>query len=170
MNTREDYIDEAGYVLTAGIYGLSGAEWLANLPLSKIRAAYNGIGPKWLGEDKRKKLGKWLKAYTVPCVIHDCRFTYDNDGSDAKFRQANDELERNCVIVADANYAWYNPFRYWARAKGRAIAQACRILGWSAWRDAYIDSISGECPERGENQSVGKVKSTPRSSSEKPNN
>ena len=75
--------------------------------------------------------------YTVPCVQHDCRFAYDNDGTEAKFRAANDELERNCVIIADETYAWYNPLRYWARLKGRAIAAACRIGGWSAWRKAY---------------------------------
>lgn len=137
MSDRGDYIDEAGYVLTAGVYGLSGAEWLAELPLGKIRSAYNGIGPEWMKPEQRKKLSKWLKMYTVPCVLHDCRFAYDNDGTDAKFRTANDELERNCVIVADVNYAWYNPIRYWARMKGRAIAEACRLLGWTAWRDAY---------------------------------
>ncbi len=137
MSERDDYIDEAGYVLTAGVYGLSGAEWLADLSLGKIRAAYNGIGPEWMKPEQRKKLSKWLKTYTVPCVLHDCRFAYDNDGTEAKFRAANDELERNCRIVADATYAWYHPMRYWARLKGRAVAQACRVLGWDAWRDAY---------------------------------
>jgi hypothetical protein len=137
-------IDEARQTIhRAWQLGLSGAQFISALGAVKVAAAYNGIGPKWLGEDKRKKLGKWLKAYAVPCVIHDCRFTYDNDGSDAKFRQANDELERNCVIVADSKYAWYNPLRYWARAKGRAIAQTCRIFGWSAWRDAYDEFRAG---------------------------
>ena len=137
MSGRDDYIDEAGYVLTAGVYGLSGAEWLAELSLGKIRDAYNGIGPKWMKPEKRKKLSKWLKMYTVPCVLHDCRFAYDNDGTEAKFRAANDELERNCIIVADATYKWYNPMRYWARLKGRTVAQVCRVFGWDAWRDAY---------------------------------
>lgn len=158
--SRDDYIDEAGYVLTAGVYGLSGAEWLAELSLGKIRAAYNGIGPEWMKPEKRKKLGKWLKIYTVACVIHDCRFAYDNDGTDAKFRVANDELERNCVIVADANYAWYNPIRYWARMKGRTIAEACRLLGWTAWRDAYNQFRSSDRDAGGEGKqplSVGGV-------------
>ena len=137
MSDRDDFIDEAGYVLAADNYGLSGAEFLADLSLGKIRAAYNGIGPEWMKEEQRKKLSKWLKEYTVACVIHDCRFQYDNDGTDAKFRAANDELERNCVIIADETYSWYNPMRYWARLKGRAIAEACRIGGWSAWRKAY---------------------------------
>lgn len=137
MSERDDYIDEAGYVLTAEVYGLSGAEWLAELSLGKIRDAYNGIGPKWMKPEKRKKLSKWLKMFIVPCVQHDCRFAYDNDGTEAKFRAANDELERNCIIVADATYKWYNPMRYLARLKGHALAQVCRVFGWGAWRDAY---------------------------------
>jgi len=148
--SRDDYIDEAGYVLTAGVYGLSGAEWLADLSLGKIRAAYNGIGPEWMDEDKRKKLSRWLKEYTIACVIHDCRFQYDNDGTDAKFRAANDELERNCIIIADATYAWWNPVRYWARLKGRAIATACRIGGRSAWRKAYKKQFPAGAGNAGE--------------------
>ena len=137
MSERDDYIDEAGYVLTAGVYGLSGAEWLADLPLGKIRAAYNGIGPEWMSQKFRDKLMKWLGLFSVCAVIHDCRFAYDNDGSAARFNAANDELERNCLIVADANYKWWQLRRYLARRAGRIMADACRDFGWTAWRDAY---------------------------------
>ena len=99
MSERDDYIDEAGYVLTAGVYGLSGAEFLADLSLGKIREAYNGIGPEWLPAQIREELNKHLGLFAVCAVIHDCRFAYDNDGSAAKFNAANDELERNCIIV-----------------------------------------------------------------------
>ena len=70
-------------------------------------------------------------------MIHDCRFAYDNDGGDSKFRAANDELERNCRIVADATYKWWQLRRYLARRAGRIMADACRDFGWTAWRDAY---------------------------------
>lgn len=135
--SRDDYIDEAGFVLTAGVYGLSGAEWLAELPLGKIRAAYNGIGPEWLPVQIREKLNKWLGLFAVCAVVHDCRFAYDNDGTDAKFRAANDELERNCLIMADSEYVWYNPIRYLWRHRAHVVAEACRQFGWDDWRKAF---------------------------------
>ena len=159
--SRDDYIDEACYVLTAGVYGLSGAEWLAELSLGKIRAAYNGIGPKWMKPEKRKKLSKWLKMYTVPCVQHDCRFAYDNDGTEAKFRAANDELERNCRIVADANFQWWQLRRYLARRAGRIMADACREFGWSAWRDAYQEFRASARNAGGERQTLSGCVSSP---------
>ena len=115
MSDRDDYINEECYVITADVYGLSGAEFLADLSLGKIRAAYNGIGPEWMSQKFRDKLMRWLGLFSVCAVIHDCRFAYDNDGSAAKFNAANDELERNCIIVADANFTWYNPRRHLAR-------------------------------------------------------
>ena len=144
MSERDDYIDEAGYVLTAGVYGLSGAEWLAELSLGKIRAAYNGIGPEWLPARIREKLNKHLGLFAVCAVIHDCRFAYDNDASAAKFNAANDELDRNCRIVADATYKWWQIRRYLARRAGRIMADACREFGWSAWRDAYQEFRSSD--------------------------
>lgn len=137
MDDRTDYMAETGYVLTAGVYGLSGADWLADLPLGKIRAAYNGIGTESLPAKIREKLNKWLGLFSVCAVIHDCRFAYDNDGNAAKFNAANDELERNCLIVADATYKWWQLRRYLARSAGRIMADACREFGWSAWREAY---------------------------------
>lgn len=86
------------------------------------------------------------------------------------FRAANNELERNNVIIADSRHAWWNPMRYWERSEGRLMADVCRRFGWSAWRDAYIDSISGGCPKRGENSSSDVVESSPRNSSVNPNN
>ena len=123
--------------------GLSGAEFLARLGPERVAAACNGIGPEWLPERYRAKLDKWLAKFKTSADVHDCRFAFDNDGSDAKFRAANDELERNNVIIADSRHAWWNPMRYWERSTGRLMADVCREYGWSAWRDAYIDSLSG---------------------------
>lgn len=124
-------------IVKASSLGLSGAEFIAVLGDENVMKAYNGIGPEWLPASVRSKLDKWLDTFSVCAVIHDCRFAFDNDGEDAKFRAANDELERNCLIVADDKYAWYNPMRYLARWRGRHVAEACRCFGWSAWRDAY---------------------------------
>ena len=116
---------------------LSGADFIAVLGDENVMKAYNGIGPEWLDPVVRAKLDKWLDLYSLCAVIHDCRFTFDNDGSAAKFRDANDELEFNARIVADARYSWFNPLRYLARRGGKRLADACRDFGWSAWRDAF---------------------------------
>ena len=147
-------------------HGLSGAEFLAALGLSNVARACNGIGPEKMPEKWCRKFDDWLWLFRIPCRGHDCRFTYDNDGTEAKFRAANDELERNCLIMADAMYAWYNPLRYLWRHRAHVMAWMCREFGWDAWRDAYkkaqeqgivacAQKISGECPERGE--TVSKV-------------
>ena len=131
-------LTEAEYTIGRAIVnGLSGAEFLETLGPENVRRACNGIGPDRWPEARREKFNKWLWLFADPAAGHDCRFTFDNDGSEAKFRAANDELERNCLIVADATYRWYNPLRYLARRKGRLMAQACRDFGWRAWRAAY---------------------------------
>ena len=117
--------------------GLSGAWFMRELGPERVARACNGIGPESWPEEARAVLNRWLGTFDVCADDHDCRFEYDNDGSDVKFRQANDELERNCLIVADAKYRWYNPLRYIARRKGRLMAQACRDFGWRAWRAAW---------------------------------
>lgn len=137
LNEAKAYIDRAVDL------GLSGAEFVAILGDENVAKAYNGIGPEWLDPKVREKLDKWLDLYAICAVIHDCRFVFANDGEDAKFRAANDELERNAIIVADDRYSWWNPLRYLARRGGRKLADACRDFGWSAWRDAYEKNKKG---------------------------
>ena len=117
--------------------GLSGAQFISDLGAVRVAAACNGIGPEWLPERYRAKLDKWLAKFKPAADVHDCRFAFDNDCTDAKFRAANDELERNNVIIADSRHAWWNPLRYCERSEGRLMAEVCRRFGWSAWRDAY---------------------------------
>ena len=121
----------------AGAFGLSGAEFIATLGDENVMWACNGIGPAWLKPSLREKLNKWFRRFRVCADVHDCRFTFDNDGSDAKFRAANDELERNCLIMANSEYKWYNPLRYLWRHRARVVADTCRLFGWSDWRKAF---------------------------------
>lgn len=130
--------DGAVSVISEALHlGLSGAEFLRDLGPARVAAACNGIGPEWLPEALREKLSKWLALFILPADIHDCRFSYCNDGTELGFWSANNELGRNCLLVADARYAWYNPVRYLARRGGRLVAAACQRYGWSAWRQAY---------------------------------
>ena len=117
--------------------GLYGSDFMRGLKPEQIAAACNGCGPEAWPEAWRAHLDSWLSTFRLAFDIHDCRFTYDNDGSRVKFDAANDELEKNCLVLADEKYAWYNPFRYFARNRAHIIADACRsTFGWQAFREA----------------------------------
>ena len=140
--------EAVGEIARALALMLSGAEWLRAIGPAAVAAAYNGIGPDWLPDAIRDQLSRWLSLYAICAVIHDCRYQYCNDGTSAAFDAANNELERNCRIVADATYSWFNPLRYLARRGGRLLANACRRFGWAAWRAAY--DVYGSPEAKGE--------------------
>lgn len=117
--------------------GLEGRTFIWKLSLEQFAAACNGCGPESWSQEWRDRLGKWLATFLLAFDVHDCRFEYDNDGTKAMFDFANDELEKNCLILADLKYGWYNPFRYFARNRAHLIAIACRVCGWSSWIKAY---------------------------------
>lgn len=152
-------LDEAkDTIIEARRLALSGAEFMAVLGPANVARACNGIGPEDMPEKWRKKLDKCMWLFVVPCRGHDCRFTYDNDGTEAKFRAANDELRRNCLIMADATYKWYNPMRCLWRHRGKVVAWACQEFGWDSWRKAYerakeqgIVPCNGQFPPSGGN-------------------
>ena len=134
MITEEEAISRRTAICDFELYGWG---FIAALTYTQIANACNGIGPASWSADARKKLDKWLSTFRLAADVHDCRYTWDNDGTREKFDYANDELEKNCKILADEKYAWYNPLRYLARRAAHLVAQACRDFGWSAYKDAY---------------------------------
>lgn len=114
-------------------YALDGLDFLNSISIEQMCAAYNGIGPAWFPEPLRKAVDKLDPVLRPIALPHDCRFTY-GDGSREWFDNANDELEANGLKIADAEYRWYNPWRYVTRFRAHAYANACRIFGW----DAYV--------------------------------
>ena len=117
--------------------GLYGREFITRLTAKQIAAACNGIGPESWPAERRAKLDKWLATFRRAADVHDCRFTLDNDGTREKFDAANDEIEKNCLILADQKYAWYNPWRYFARHAAHLVGKACRDFGWPAFDEAF---------------------------------
>ena len=118
-------------------YKLDGAQEYANYPIELLAERWNGVGPAWMMEKARKKLSKWLKLFLPACFVHDQDFSESNGLIDG-FVRANDRLERNCRIIADAEYPrWYDVRRYFARRGAELVADTCRLTAWPAWRDAY---------------------------------
>lgn len=138
-------IDEARALIEEiSVAGLDGAIEVACLGPERVAAACNGIGPASWPEERRAKLDKWLRTFRPAAGVHDCDFEFNNDGSVEKFNEANERLERNCLILADRKYAWYNPFRYVARNRAHLVATACRLFGWSDWKKAYTKKHNKE--------------------------
>lgn len=123
---------------------LYGWSFVCSLTDEQFAAACNGCGPASWTEEWRARLSKWLSTFGPAFDGHDCRFTFDNDGSREKFDYANDELEKNCLLLADLKYSWYNPIRYFARNRAHLVATACRLFGWSDWKKAYTKKHNKE--------------------------
>lgn len=117
--------------------GLYGREFVYRLTPAQFAAACNGIGPESWPEEWRAKLDDWLATFRRAADVHDCRFTWDNDGTRQSFDMANDEIEKNCLLLADEKYAWWNPWRYLARRAAKLVGRACRDFGWPAFDEAY---------------------------------
>lgn len=116
---------------------LYGWTFVCSLTDEQFAVACNGCGPASWSAEKREKLTKWLATFLLAFDIHDCRFSFDNDGSREKFEYANRELRKNCLLLADEKYGWWNPRRYLARRAGKLIAVLCQDFGWSDWKKAY---------------------------------
>lgn len=116
---------------------LYGRSFMSRLTFAQMVAAANGIGPDSWKEEYRAKLDKWLATFRLAAIIHDCRFTWNNDGSRERFDAANDEIEKNCRLLADQKYCCINPWRYFARRAAHLVGEACRMFGWDAWQKAF---------------------------------
>ena len=117
--------------------GLYGRDFVFRFTPEQFAAACNGIGPESWPPERREALTKWLSTFLRAADVHDLRYTYDNDGTRQSFDAANDELEKNCLLLANEKYAWYNPWRYVARHAAHAIGRACKDFGWPAYAEAY---------------------------------
>ena len=128
-------------IRSAELYGWG---FIATLSAEQFASAVNGIGPDSWPQEWRDRLSKWLNTFSLAADVHDCRFTFDNDGTREKFDYANDEIEKNCLLLADDKYPWWRPRRYIARHAAHLIAKACRDFGWEAWQEAFEKTKQGE--------------------------
>ena len=124
--------------------GLYGRDFVFRFTPEQFAAACNGIGPESWPPERREALTTWLSTVLRAADVHDLRYTYDNDGTRQSFDAANDELEKNCLLLADLKYSWYNPIRYFARNRAHLVATACRLFGWSDWKKAYTKKHNKE--------------------------
>ena len=116
---------------------LIGLDFVKGLDKTVVQDSYNGIGPEFLGPDKRAKVTEHLYLFAPAALVHDLRNEF-SDGTRSSFEYANDEFLQNCRKLADHAYAWYNPRRYRARAVAQLlyVAVSAEKFGWRAWLEA----------------------------------
>ena len=131
-----DEVTLAKYVEQAIKLRLAGHELLLCHTIPEILRCSNGIGPEAFPQKLRDMIDRANPTALCASIIHDLRFTYGK-GTKADFLQANADMEINIWLLADDNYGWYNPARYWAKFKGHQFRKACDRFGW----DAYLAAI-----------------------------
>jgi len=123
--------------------GLQGLDFLLDCSPEECRREYNGIGPEFLPEDVREAITRYLEKFEPAALIHDMRFSV-SDGTAASFNYANMEFYANCKMLANFWYPWWNWRRYRARCLAGMMYDAVSgDAGWKAWRDAYMNKLSG---------------------------
>lgn len=134
LNQIDELVDKA--VLA----NLDGCDVLASVPAEELQKIYNGCGPEWLPARVRRTLDKHLAIFAPAFLQHDFDFS-NGDGNPTLFNEANNRLERNCLILADRAFPWYSLRRYIARNAALLIADACRQFGWPDYVAASKGSL-----------------------------
>lgn len=116
-------------------YELEGKMLVESYTIEKLAEFFNGMGPEWFPEWARKTLDKIFDVFSPAFFIHDVEWA-TTEGSYREFLNSNDRLERNCKKIADAEYGWYNPMRYYRRHQGAVFAQLCQTFGYGAFKAA----------------------------------
>ena len=104
----------------------------------KIAEIYNGAGPDWMNSIERNILTFLLRYFAAAFCIHDVEYYFNTDTADtpanrARFHAANLRMWNNIKKINASLWGWYNPRRWYWRAKGWLAYQACKLRGWSAW-------------------------------------
>ena len=99
--------------------------------VEEVSAIYNGIGPDRFPEWLREMLDDLHPSLCVVALIHDLE--YYEGGTKEEFTESNERFYRNGKTVAFANYAWYDPRRYWVWNKARQFRNICNAFGWTGW-------------------------------------
>ena len=99
--------------------------------MEEVSNIYNGIGPDRFPEWLREMLDELHPSLCVVALIHDLE--YYEGGSKEEFTESNERFYRNGKTVAFANYAWYDPRRYWVWNKARQFRNICNAFGWTGW-------------------------------------
>lgn len=111
---------------------LKGAEKLSRYTNEELQVICNGIGPESFPKGMRKFVTTIHPTLEPAAMIHDVEYE-ESDGSRLSFTAANDRYAENGSILAEAEYAWYNPLRYVVKLQAARHARTCQLCGWQGY-------------------------------------
>jgi len=109
--------------------GLSGAELLENR--ERACRVCNGIGAAWMLKEARDIISDLNPTLVLVADIHDLR--YEDGGTEADRKRADDEMLENGLKLANYRYRWYDPRRYWVREQMHKFHAILREFGGTAF-------------------------------------
>ena len=116
-----------------------GLDIRSDVPADELYRIYNGVGASWMKEEWRRCLDGMFEEILPAVEGHDIDFAY-GDGTYGDFLAANERLEKNGRICADAKFPWWRPKRYIVRRKARLCRKVCDAFGWSAYLAAVEET------------------------------
>ena len=124
-------------ITTAKQNNLEGLYYLSMFTLPELAAIYNGIGPDRFPKKLRDFVTEVNTIFEPAALIHDIE--YHISGGRADFTEANKRFRRNCYILVDNAYAWYDPRRYYWEFKAWRFAGYCEQFGWEGYHKAEAE-------------------------------
>lgn len=118
-------------ITTARQNNLDNVDILKKYSMLELSGIYNGIGPDRFPEKLRAFVTSVNDIFEPAALIHDVE--YHEGGSKADFTAANTRFQRNCDILVDNAYAWYDPRRYYWEFKAWRFAGYCEQFGWQCY-------------------------------------
>lgn len=115
---------------------LQGREVLDKYTDEELQLICNGIGPDAFPSGIRKFVTAIHPTLECSAFIHDVEW-WESIGTWEHFTASNDRYAINSIILAKAEYTWYNPLRYIVIAQGYRHARTCQLFGWEAYLSCY---------------------------------
>lgn len=123
---------------------LLGREVLEKYTDEELQVICNGIGPSAFPAGVRKFVTSIHPTLECSSFIHDVEW-FEANGTKEHFTASNDRYAANGVILAKAEYAWYNPVRYIVIVQGYRHASTCQLFGWEAYLSCFDKGGGNEC-------------------------
>lgn len=124
-------------ITTARQNSLDNVTILDKYSLLELAKIYNGIGPDRFPAHLREFVTEVNTIFEPAALIHDVE--YHEGGSKADFTAANTRFRRNCDILVDNAYAWYDPRRYYWEFKAWRFSRYCEYFGLEGYKETEAE-------------------------------